>query len=203
MSNEVGLPRPAENGRMSVEETISRRRSCRIFASTPLSLRQLAQLLWCAQGVTARAASGRAAPSAGATYPIEVFVAVGDGTVEGLSRGVYRYNPPRHVLEPCGGKDVRPQVASAALEQRFLATAPVDLLIAADYRRTGRRYGERAVRYVHMEVGHVGQNVHLQCEALGLGTVAVGAFSDDDVKSAFGLPGELSPLYLMPVGHPC
>ena len=186
---------------MSLEEAISRRRSRRSFASKPLTLAQVSQLLWCAQGTTGERGLKRAAPSAGATYPLEIFLAVGRDTVTDLQAGVYRYVPSEHALLRTAEQDVRRQVAAAALEQYFLAQAPVDLLIAADCKRTTGRYGQRGVRYVHMEVGHVGQNIYLQAEALGLGTVAVGAFQDDEVARAFGLPEQLEPLYLMPVGY--
>jgi SagB-type dehydrogenase family enzyme len=126
---------------------------------------------------------------------------VGKGGVAGLKEGVYHYVPSGHALVQTGGVDVRAKVASAALNQGFLAEAPLDVLIAADYKRTTGRYGERGIRYVHIEVGHAGQSIYLQAEALGLGTVAVGAFEDKGVARAFGLPGDLEPLYLMPIGY--
>lgn len=197
----IKLPEPRLKGEMSVEEAIQRRRSRRSFADTPLTMEQLSQLLWCAQGVTDPAGRKRAAPSAGATYPMEVFVAVGQKTVGDLDAGVYRYVPAGHGLEKVLDGDLRGRVARAALGQDFLATAPMDILLAADYGRTSGRYGQRARRYVDIEVGHIGQNIYLQAEALGLGTVAVGAFSDDEVAKVFELSPPLQPLYLMPVGY--
>jgi len=202
MAGELQLPQPKLAGRVSVEEAMARRRSRRDFSDRPLTLEQVGQILWAAQGITGERGFKRAAPSAGATYPLELFIAVGGGAVTGLDAGVYRYIPSRHALARTGTRDVRREVASAALGQRFLAEAPVDVLIAADYARTTARYGERGIRYVHMEVGHVGENIYLQAEALGLGTVAVGAFRDEQVARAFGLPDPLVPLYLMPLGHP-
>jgi len=201
MQQDIPLGQPKTKGQLSLEETISRRRSRRSFSTRPLTLAQVGQLLWCAQGITDERSQKRASPSAGATYPLEVFIAVGKGGVDGLEAGVYRYVPSEHALERTGAGDIRARVAKAALGQQFLAEAPVDLLVAADYDRTTRRYGERGIRYVHMEVGHVGQNVYLQAEALGLGTVVVGAFRDELVARAFGLPKELRPLCIMPVGH--
>jgi len=201
MSEAIRLPQPDTEGKMSVEEAISRRRSRRDFSDRPLTLEQLGQLLWCAQGITDGRGAKRAAPSAGATYPIEVYVAVGEGCVTGLKQGVYRYVPSGHALVQAGREDIRARVAAAALGQEFLAEAPVDVLIAADYARTTGRYGERGVRYVHMEVGHIGQNIYLQAEALGLGTVAVGAFRDEQVARHFGLPDGQVALYLMPLGY--
>jgi SagB-type dehydrogenase family enzyme len=185
---------------MSVEETIERRRSRRRFAETALELGQLAQLLWCAQGVTGEHGRRRAAPSAGACYPIDLFVAVGPETVGGLDAGVYRYLPGDHALAMVAEGDVRGPVAEACLGQDFLEGAPAVLLMAADMSRTRTRYAGRAARYVHMEVGHIGQNIHLQAESLGLGTVAVGAFQDDAVARAFRIGSGLEPLYVMPLG---
>jgi SagB-type dehydrogenase family enzyme len=196
----IELPSPNVKGTMGVEDAIERRRSRRSYADSPLTLAQVSQVLWSAQGLTK--GRKRAAPSAGAAYPIDVFVAVGPDTVESLPAGVYRYLPAGHSLELHLEGDVRALAAEAASGQRFLAQAPADILLAADYARTARRYGDRARRYVDMEAGHIAQNVHLQAEALGLGTVAVGAFSDSDVAEAFHLPADLAPLYLLPVGHP-
>ena len=201
MATKVELPKAVLEGTMSVEEAIAGRRSRREFSDKALTLQQVAQLLWCAQGATGERGSKRAAPSAGATYPLSVFLAVGKGGVAGLKEGVYRYVPSEHALVQTGGGDVRGRVAAAALNQGFLAEAPLVVLIAADYGRTTKRYGERGIRYVHIEVGHAGQNIYLQAQALGLGTVAVGAFEDKSVARAFGLPGDLEPLYLMPIGH--
>ena len=195
----INLPAPNTKGAMSVEEAIRQRRSRRNFSDTPLALAEAAQVLWAAQGLTE--GRKRTVPSAGAAFPLELYVAVGMGTVEGLEAGVYHYLPSGHALERHAEGDIRPMIARASLGQGFLAQAPLDLLMAADLSRTAQRYGDRARRYVDMEAGHASQNVHLQAEALGLGTVAVGAFHDDDVAAAFRLPASLRPLYLMPVGH--
>jgi SagB-type dehydrogenase family enzyme len=197
----VELPPAHKDSDMSVEAAMASRRSRRDFSSRPLSLDQMGQLAWCAQGITGPSGRKRTAPSAGATYPLEVLFAVGQGGVNGLEAGVYRYVPGEHHLQKEGDGDIRGDVAAAALGQGFLADAPVDILLAADYARTARRYGDRARRYVHMEIGHVGENIYLQAQALGLDTVAVGAFDDDRLAEVFGLPQNLAPLYLMPVGH--
>ncbi|MCK4284381.1 MAG: SagB/ThcOx family dehydrogenase [Candidatus Brocadiae bacterium] len=197
----IKLPGARLKGEMSVEEAIQRRRSRRDFAGAPLTMEQLGQVLWCAQGVTERGGSKRAAPSAGATYPMVLFAAVGEQTVAGLGAGVYQYLPAGHALKKVLEGDIRGRIASAAYRQHFLAEAPLDILMAADHSRTSSRYRGRAPRYVAMEAGHIGQNIYLQAEALGLGTVAVGAFDDGAMAEVFGLPRELEPLYLMPVGH--
>jgi len=198
----VKLPAARTKGQMSIEEAIARRRSVRSFTERALTLEQLSQLLWCAQGITDERGARRASPSAGATYPMEIFVAAGSDAVAGLAPGVYRYIPKEHALACTKEEDIRRQVAAAALNQGFLAEAPVVILIAAEPERTTKRYGRRGTRYVHMEVGHIGQNLYLQAESLGLATVAVGAFEDEKVAKAFSLPAELEPLYLMPIGHP-
>jgi len=197
----LSLPEPSLSGDVSVEEAIARRRSRRQFTSEPLNLRQLGQILWAAQGITGEDGRKRAAPSAGATYPMFLYAAIGEGGVQGLETGVYRYQPDGHALVRTLGGDVRRSVARAAVGQGFLAQAPVDILMAAQYDRTAQRYGDRAVRYVAMEAGHIGQNIYLQAEALGLGTVAVGAFRDEALARVFGLPQDQDALYLMPIGH--
>lgn len=198
----ISLPEPSLAGEVSVEEAINRRRSRREFTDEPLSLEQLGQVLWAAQGITGEGGRKRAAPSAGATYPMFLYVAVGQDGVRGLGPGVYRYEPDGHRLAPHREEDVRREVARAALGQGFLAQAPVDILLAADYRRTAQRYGQRATRYVAMEAGHIGENIYLQAEVLGLGTVAVGAFRDEALGRAVDLPEDQDALYVMPLGYP-
>jgi SagB-type dehydrogenase family enzyme len=189
------LPEPRYSSKISVEEAIKSRRSIRSYKDVPLSLSELGQLLWAAQGLTAKW-GGRTAPSAGATYPLEIYAVV--GKVENLDAGVYHYNPQDHTIRLHKNGDLRSTLANAALGQACITNAPIDLVFAARYERTTGRYRERGIRYVHMEVGHVGQNVHLQAETLGLGTVVIGAFHDDKVKDVLGIEGE--PLYIMPVG---
>jgi SagB-type dehydrogenase family enzyme len=198
----VELPLPETTGLMSVEEAIAQRRSIRSYTDEPLSLQDLSQLLWAAQGITDPARKFRAAPSAGATYPLEVYVVVGSGGVTGLTEGVYRYDPFEHTLENILRSDIRSDLVGAALGQTWVKEAPIDIVIAAVYERTTDRYGDRGIRYVHMEAGHVGQNLYLQAEALGLGMVVVGAFYDDQVQTLLRLPANQKPLYIIPIGHP-
>jgi SagB-type dehydrogenase family enzyme len=197
----VRLPPPHLRGKMSLEETVASRRSVRRYRSEPLTLPQLSQMLWSAQGITG-AAKLRAAPSAGATYPLEISVAVGKQTVEGLEAGVYHYEVDTHSITLHQPGDLRLDLARAALDEGFIAAAPVDIVICALYARTSYRYGRRGERYVHMEVGHVGQNIHLQAVALGLATVEVGAFHDEEVRKVLGLEEQIKPLYIMPIGKP-
>lgn len=194
----VLLPTPDSRAGHSLERALAERRSLRDFASTPLELSELGQLLWAAQGITA-ARSFRTAPSAGALYPLEIFVVA--GAVDGLTEGVYRYQPRSHRLEPIAGGDHRQALGQAALGQNWLADAPATIVIAAVYARSTHKYGERGLRYTHVEVGHAAQNLFLQATALGLGTVVVGAFRDDRVSQLLGLARDVRPLALMPVGH--
>lgn len=195
----VSLP-PRTDGEMSLEEALVRRRSVRAFTARPLTLRQVGQLLWAAQGVSDLAGGRRTAPSAGALYPLEVYAAVRNVTA--LPPGVYRYVPGSHSLERVRAGTVAEPLAEAALSQRAVAEAPVTLALAADFSRTVRKYGERGRRYVVLEAGHAAQNACLQAVALGLGAVPVGAFSDDSAARALGLAPPQTLLYLLPVGEP-
>lgn len=195
----IPLPSPETRSRVSVEEAMSRRRSVRDFAERGLALELVGQLLWAAQGVSSRD-GGRTAPSAGALYPLEVYLVAGN--VSGLDAGVYRYRPEGHRLIPHGPGDVRRTLAQSAVGQAWIADAAAVLVITAVYERTRSKYGQRTERYVHMEVGHAAQNIYLQAESLGLGTVMVGAFRDREVKDALSLSAGEAPLALMPVGHP-
>uniref|UniRef100_A0A7C6A9Z0 SagB/ThcOx family dehydrogenase n=1 Tax=candidate division WOR-3 bacterium TaxID=2052148 RepID=A0A7C6A9Z0_UNCW3 len=192
----VKLPEPKYSSKISVEEALKSRRSVRSYKNEPLTIEEVSQLLWAAQGKTAEW-GGRTAPSAGATYPLDTYLVC--GRVNGLAAGVYKYDPQEHSIEMIKEKDVRTDLAGAAWGQSFIAKAPITIVLTAIYRRTTARYGERGIRYVHMEVGHVGQNIHLQCETMGLGTVMVGAFSDERVKEILGVKAE--PLYIIPVGR--
>lgn len=173
---------------------IELRRSIRSFTGEAVPDEDIMRMLWAAQGITAPERGFRASPSAGALYPLETYVAT--------AQGVRRYIPRTHTLESVVDSDVRGRLAVAALGQRFVAEAPVVFVITAVYARSEVRYGDRAARYVHMEVGHVGQNISLMAVHLGLGSVMVGAFIDEDVRRTIGAPAEESALYIIPVGTP-
>ncbi len=194
----VQLPPPALDGEMSVEGALQRRRSIRELARAPLSLQDISQILWAAQGTT-ETRGLRTAPSAGALYPLEVYLVAGD--VEQLEAGVYVYRTDAHELVLTIAGDYREPLASAALSQNWMQRAPAVAVIAGLYQRSARKYGQRARRYVHIEVGHVAQNVYLQAVARGLGTVIVGAFDDTRVQRILGLPADHMPLALMPLGR--
>jgi SagB-type dehydrogenase family enzyme len=195
----VKLPSPSYKGAMSVEEALKARRSVRQFAARSLDLRQVSQLLWGADGLS-DPRGHRTAASAGATYPLEIYLVVGERGVADLPAGVYRYLVKEHALEPGVKGDLRQAVARAALHQTWMTHAPVMVIIAADYRRCTARYGERGLMYTHMEAGLVGTNVFLQAESLGLGAGIAGAFEDQGLSQALQLPKEQVPLLVMPVG---
>ena len=197
------LPPPEVDGSVSVEKSLVNRRSRRRFQNRAITKEQLSQILWAAYGV-ANTAPGyarlRTAPSAGASYPLEIYVAAGN--VNEIERGVYKYISEDHTLIRTIGADVRRELCAAALGQKMVEDAPATIIYCAVFERITGRYGRRGLeRYVCMDVGHSAQNVYLQAEALLLGTCAIGAFSDDAVSQILQLPQAEEPLYLMPVGY--
>jgi SagB-type dehydrogenase family enzyme len=191
------LPPPERSGGTALSEALARRRSLRRSGAGALDLASAGQLLWAAQGVTC--ADGlRTAPSAGARFPLRLHLVAGE--VTGLAAGVYGYLPREHGLRAERPEEVRGELAGAALGQAWVAAAPAVLVVAALYGHTTGRYGERGVRYVHMEAGHAAQNVLLQATALGLAAVPVGAFDDLRVRELLRLADQEVPLYLLPVG---
>jgi len=200
VEDKLKLPEPNLKGKLSFEEAVKRRRSVRDFSPEAVSLQDLSQILWAAQGITGEGDFGRSCPSAGALYPLEIFVAV--RKVERLKAGVYQYDVFQHELELIARGDRSEQLAEACLSQLFVAEAPISFIIGVDYSRITWRYGERGIRYVHFEVGHCGQNICLQATALGLGAVPIGAFWDKQVKEVVSIPENLDPLYVISVGYP-
>jgi SagB-type dehydrogenase family enzyme len=199
----ITLPEPDRDGEMTVARAISRRRSRRELAREPIDERAFSQLLWGTQGITDSETEFRAVPSAGATFPLEIYAVVGEPGVEFLEAGVYWYRPGDHELALLESGDHQSDLREATYDQAWVETAAVDLVVCADDERTTREYGPRgADRYVPMEAGHVSQNVYLLAEAMDLATVAVGAFDDEAVREVVGVPAEQRPLYVLPVGHP-
>jgi len=170
----------------------------RDYRTAALTVGEVGQLLWAAQGITAKGGF-RTAPSAGALYPLEVYLVVGN--VDGLPAGVYRYCPDQHELVLSKSGDLRQELAEAALGQDCVRDGAVTIMLAAVYARATGKYGQRGLRYVHIEVGHAAQNVCLQATTLGLGTVTVGAFRDEDVKRLTEITEAHDALYLIPVGR--
>jgi SagB-type dehydrogenase family enzyme len=195
MEDAIALPSPRMDGAVSLEAAIAARRSVRSYASTDLTLEEIGQILWAAQGITGDKDHKRAAPSAGGCCPLELYVCRSDG--------VWHYRPLNHRLVRHLAEDVRTPLAKAAWSQMLIARAPVVFAISAEFARTVSRYGERGrERYVPMDTGHAGQNLLLQAVALGLVSVPVGAFDDGAIARVLNLPSEQEPLYLLPVGHP-
>jgi SagB-type dehydrogenase family enzyme len=191
-SDMINLPSPDYTD-ASIEECMERRRSVRSYKGKEISLQQISNIMWAAQGITEDRYEFRTVPSAGATYPLEIFIAKNDG--------LFRYVPQSHGLKKESDKDLRQAIAKAALGQGFIANAGMVVIITAVFERTALRYGRRAARYVHIEVGHCAQNIHLEAVALGLGSVPIGAFRDDELSEVLKLRNE-EPLYIIPVGYP-
>jgi SagB-type dehydrogenase family enzyme len=188
------LPSPVLAGHMSLEEALARRRSIRQFTDEPLSLKEIAQLCWAGQGITDETLGFRASPSAGALYPIELYVVT--------TRDVAHYRPKDHTLQDHADGDHRQALQKAALDQAVIGRAPACFVITAVIERTARKYGQRARRYCLLEAGHVAQNILLQATVMDLGGTPVGAFNDDQVNAALKLPKNHRVLYLLPIGHP-
>ena len=203
----VYLPLPIQLSRVSVEKAILWRRSIREYRNEPITITQLSMVLWAAQGITDVEHEFRAAPSAGPTYPLTLYVVVGEGGVrlEGskyLKAGVYRYDVLRHTLRLIREGDLRDELSKASLNQEWVKEAPVDIVMCAVFQKTTKVYGERGVRYVYMEAGHSAQNIYLMATALNLSTVVVGAFHDGWVAEIINASKNEAPLYVIPLGVP-
>jgi SagB-type dehydrogenase family enzyme len=190
----IALPPPERAGGTTLAAALVRRRSGRAFAARPLSAAELGQLLFAAQGETDTREGLRTAPSAGALHPLELYAATHDG--------LFRYIVKAHALERLSTRDLRHDLAAAALGQAEVAQAPCVLVFTAVAARTMRKYGERGERYACLEAGHAAQNALLSAAALGLAAYPVGAFDDARVARAMQLPRSEAPLYLVPVGAP-
>jgi len=194
MSNDnlIILPAPDSKGRVALEAAINKRRSIRSYEDADLTYEQIGQLLWAAQGITDKRGY-RASPSAGALYPLEIYITNKDG--------FFHYIPNGHKLKKISGEDLRGKLQQVTLFQTSVKTASVDIIICGIYERVTSRYGQRGVRYTDIEVGHAAQNIHLQAVALGLGSVPIGAYKDEAVGKVLSLPEDQVPLYIIPVGY--
>jgi SagB-type dehydrogenase family enzyme len=196
-NNLISLPRVKFTGKTSVEEALYKRRSIRHFLDKTISLPEISRVLWAAQGINAKYGK-RTAPSAGATYPLEIYLNVSN--VESLSPGIYRYYMAKHALYKLIQEDQKSAFTSAALGQSFIEQAAAIIIITAIFERTTNRYGKRGIQYIHQEAGAAAQNIHLQVVSLNIGTVMVGAFHEDRVKEIMNFPANEQPLLLMPLG---
>ncbi len=204
MTNIIKLPAPRYESGFSIEEALKNRRSVRRYSDEALSLEEVSQILWASYGITERMPHPdflrgglRTSPSAGALYPLEIYLAAGN--VKKLSQGVYKFDSRNHTLKKIKDEDIRIELANAS--QTMMEQAPAVIIYSAVYQRTTRKYGERGRnRYVPMEAGHSAQNAALQAGALGIGVCTVGAFNDNLVKSIVGMDENEEPLYLLPMG---
>ncbi len=198
-SNIIELPEPRLESNISVEQALLYRRSVRSYKDLPLTIVEVGQLLWAAQGITEKSRGFRTAPSAGATFPFEVYLVAGD--VTGLTAGIYQYDYQHHRLLLRRMGDFRAKLSESALGQSSITNGAISIVLAGIFERTTQRYGERGIRYVHMEAGHIAQNVFLQAVALGLGSVPIGAFNDNNVQKSLDIPKNEIPLYILPAGR--
>jgi len=197
-SDEIKLPPPAYTGPISVEEALHKRRSIRDYSKEPLTIKEISQILWAAQGITEDKYKLRTTPSAGALYPLEIYIAVSN--VKDLSAGLYKYIPRNHTVKKISDGDKLLDISNAALRQDAIENSSAIILIAAVYERTAVKYSSRTERYVDMEVGAAAQNIYLQSVSLEIGTVIMGAFKDDALKNILRLPENENPLAIMPLG---
>ena len=193
----TNAPNPVFSSPTSIEEALKKRRSIRIYNSQSLTMQQIAQLLWAAQGITSNNGF-RTTPSAGALYPLEFYLVARD--IENLSPGIYHYVPRKHILQKLRDGDVRIELAKAAFGQSAVKSGAADIVITALFSRTTNKYGERGKRYVLMEAGHAAQNIYLQTVSLNLGTVSIGSFDDVQIKNILHITNEEDPLYILPIG---
>ena len=196
-ATEIKLPQPNFEGTMSVEEALLKRQSIRDYSDLEISLENLSQLFWAAQGVT-RQGGGRTAPSAGALYPLELYILI--RKVEKINPGIYHYDPHKHSLSLVKSGNFSNDLMEASLNQHPIGDAVINIIITAEFLRTTKKYGERGNQYVYLEAGHAAQNIYLQATALELGTVVIGAFKDELVQNVIGCPDSHKPVYVIPVG---
>ena len=189
---EIKLPKPILVGNKSLEECIYERESVRKYQDQVIEIEKISQILWAAQG---KKGQKRTVPSARATYPLEIYV-----TLKG--KGYFHYNFKDHVLKLVTEENICKDLTEESWNQAFIEEAYLNILICADYSRTTQRYGERGIRYVYMEVGHCAQNIHLEVISLGLVSVPIGAFQDQNIKKVMRLTTNIDPLYIIPIGYP-
>ena len=198
INKKIKLPKPKYDSNTSVEQALLKRRSVRAYKDASLTLTEVSQLLWAAQGITDPRRGFRTAPSAGALYPLELYVVAGN--VNDLPDGIYKYRSHGHELAMVVEGDKRTELCNAALDQPSVKDAAAVIVFSAVYKRTTGKYREKGIRYVHIEVGHAAQNIYLQAVSLNLGTVVIGAFDDEEVKKIMNIGDKEQPLYIMPVG---
>jgi SagB-type dehydrogenase family enzyme len=198
----ISLPPPGEFQGLYTEEAIRRRRSRRNYSGQVMTLEELSRLLYYTGGITGESWGHklRSAPSAGALYPIEAYLVI--HRVEGLEPGLYHYTVPDHALELLRAEDLRGEIVKHGLMQEFLGQANLVFVFTAIFQRLRWKYQERSYRYALIETGHLGQNVYLAATSMGMGTCAVGAFSDDGLNAMLGVDGKNeAAVYMLAVGN--
>lgn len=191
-------------GSMNVTEAIANRESCRAYRESPLSLQLISDLCWAAQGITHErdGVSRRAAPSAGATYPYSLDVVLKSNTCPDLATGIYRYDSESHQVSPRVEESIEVDLVEACYNQPVVSEAPAFLAFSAEFDKTVRQYPDHGRRYVHIEAGHIAQNVHLSCLDIGLESCPIGAFDDEHLANALSLDSRLESVYLVAFGYP-
>jgi len=189
----IQLTKPNLTGTVSFEEALAKRRSVRLFANKPLEPEQISQLAWAGQGITETQRGLRTAPSAGETYPIDLYFA----TPEGL----FVYRPAEHSLEQTSDQDIRGGLAAAA-SMESVATAGCNIIVAGSLRKLTSQFRNKAKTYMLLEAGHIAQNIQLQAVCLDLGSVTIGGFNSKDVSRTCRLTRGLEPIYIISVGYP-
>ena len=192
----INLPKPSLKGEISFEEAVLKRRSVRSYSDEPLKIEEVSQLLWASQGITDFDYNFRTTPSAGALYPLSIYIVVEN--VENLDSGIYKYLPESHSVEKIKEGNFRNDIYENSLKQSSIKESSLIIIICADYQITRNKYKEHAEKYVHMESGHVGQNIYLQSVSLNLGVVAVGAFDNQEIKNIIN--SKEVPIYIFPIG---
>ncbi len=198
----VSLDAPRQKGGAPLWEAISGRRSVRNYAGGPVTKQELSQLLWACQGITAQAEkyAFRSAPSAGALYPVETYLAV--NRVEGVDHGLYHYEIEPHALALMSSGDYRTAVARAAMDQSPVERADLVVIWSAVFERSKWKYKQRGYRYIFLDAGHIAGNLALAAVALGLGSCQIGALYDDEANQLLGLDGDTeSVIYMTAVGR--
>jgi SagB-type dehydrogenase family enzyme len=199
--NTVKLPQPIIKGNMSVEEAIHDRRSIRTYSSAPLTLEDISQLMWAAQGITDSSRNYRTTPSGSHTFGLETYILIGNNN--NLEKGLYHYNPFNHTLEQLTKDDVRLKLSEASDSQEWVEKAPIDIIITGNYQKLVDKYHdeELSARFINNEAGHAGQNIYLESIARNLGTVAIGSFDDKKIHDILPIPSIEKTIYVYPVGH--
>lgn len=188
---EIKLTEPKLKGIKSLEECILERQSVRSFKDRDIEIEKISQILWAGLG---KKRGKKTVPSAGGTYPLELYVVI-------KRKGIFHYNPESNLLKRVKEGDFGKDLAKVSLNQMFIYEAPLNVIICADFDRTCNYYGKRGERYVHIEIGHCAQNIELEAVALGMGSVPIGAFYDNEVKKVLDLPKNIDPIYVIPIGY--